>query len=114
MTPYRFATIWHVRAPAQRVWDAFQHISEWWPGMVLSQRLTPDHEGVGARYERLTLALCSMDHSHLNAVQSKAQSAEFTIRSSYRPLTNRRMSGLGFSPGKNQSVRPPLAPSTTC
>jgi hypothetical protein len=57
MTPYRFATTWHVRAPVQDVWDALQRVSDWWPGMVLSRKLTPDREGVGARYERLTRGL---------------------------------------------------------
>lgn len=54
MTPYRFVTTWHVTAPVQEVWDALQCVSRWWPGMVLSQHLTPGQQGVGARYERLT------------------------------------------------------------
>ncbi|HWB10923.1 MAG TPA: SRPBCC family protein [Pirellulales bacterium] len=54
MTPYRFVTTWHVAAPVEKVWDALQCVTQWWPGMVSSRHLTPGREGVGARYERIT------------------------------------------------------------
>jgi hypothetical protein len=57
MTPYRFVTTWHVVAPIEKVWDALQCLSQWWPGMVLCQHLTPGKEGIGASYERLTRGL---------------------------------------------------------
>ena len=33
MRPYAFTTVWHVRAPIERVWDALQDPERWWPGL---------------------------------------------------------------------------------
>src|SRR5690348_1747819 len=54
MARYSFATRWRVAAPAGKVWDALQCLSEWWPGMATPRHLTPGRDGVGARYERVT------------------------------------------------------------
>jgi hypothetical protein len=54
MANYRFVTRWRVTAPAAKVWDALQCLSDWWPGMTVTRYLTPARDGVGARYERLT------------------------------------------------------------
>ena len=54
MEPYSFVTTWRVDAPANKVWDALQCMSSWWPGMESSQNLNPGQEGIGARYERIT------------------------------------------------------------
>jgi hypothetical protein len=54
MTQYRFVTTWRVAAPIDKVWDALQCLSEWWPGMLPERCLTPEVSGVGSRYERAT------------------------------------------------------------
>jgi hypothetical protein len=54
MAGYSFVTTWRVPAPAEKVWDALQCLSQWWPGMATSANLQPECPGVGARYERVT------------------------------------------------------------
>jgi hypothetical protein len=54
MAGYHFVTAWRVTAPIDKVWDALQDLSAWWPGMATPRCLTPGRDGVGARYERVT------------------------------------------------------------
>lgn len=54
MAAYSFVTTWRVAAPIEKVWDALQCLSVWWPGMATPLCLTPDQEGVGSRYQRVT------------------------------------------------------------
>jgi hypothetical protein len=68
LAQYSFVTTWNVRAPADKVWDALQCMSAWWPGMVVSKILTPGPTGVGTRYERLTRGKLPYDLRYLVTV----------------------------------------------
>ena len=51
MAQYRFVTVWQVRAPIERVWDAIYHSErwpEWWKGVVgVVTLVSPDRDGLG-------------------------------------------------------------------
>ena len=54
MAEYAFLTAWLLDAPREDVWNAIYDVEtwpEWWPGVVLVERVRPgDESGVGAVY----------------------------------------------------------------
>jgi uncharacterized protein YndB with AHSA1/START domain len=56
MAAYSFVTVWNIRAPRERVWDALNTPEEyprWWPNIISYQKLNPEVIGVGARARRV-------------------------------------------------------------
>ena len=52
MSGYHLLTIWHLRAPQQRVWDLLSDpagYGRWWPSFVRYWDLTPHRRGIGQR-----------------------------------------------------------------
>ena len=51
MAQYSFTTIWRIRAPVEKIWDAIIHSEQypsWWKSVVRVQVLAPgDANGIG-------------------------------------------------------------------